>query len=186
MAERSDNSILVGRYAAAWFQAMGAANAKKLAEEAASLQASFANDPRLLLLLRNPTTDRRVMAVALKRTADKAGLSKITSQFLAVLANAGRQALLPKILIELQQQIEIASGVQHARLVSAAPLSAEAIKEFQTMLSGQLSQDVRLVTEIDETLLGGVQIEMNSWLIDASLTGQISRLERHLKSTKAA
>ncbi len=194
MSERSDNSILVSRYAAAWRLAAVPADGRlaaqdarvKLAEEAMALQASLANDGRIARLLNDPTIPRRAMAAALEGAAKKAGLSNITAQFLAVLANAGRQSLLSKILVAVQRQIDEAAGIQNARLTSAAPLSGTAVTEIQNLLSKQLNRDVRMTTEIDENLIGGLQIELNSWLIDASLTGQLARLERQLKSTKAA
>lgn len=185
MASSSDDNLLTSRYASAWRQAAGKDTAK-LAAEAAELQASLANDGRIMMMLDNPIISRRLLADALRKVAEKAGMSKITAQFLSVLANAGRQSLLPKILAEVQKQIDAANGVQNARLISAAPLNATAVKELQALLGQQLQSDVRLATAVDENLLGGVQIEMNSWLIDASLTGQLSRLERQLKSAKAA
>jgi F-type H+-transporting ATPase subunit delta len=185
MSGRSDNNILISRYAAAWRLAATDARAP-LANEAMELQASFANDPRLARLLDDRTIPRRAMAIALHGAAKKSGLSNITAQFLAVLAQAGRQSLLPKILGAVQRQIDDAAGIQNARLTSAAPLNGAAVTEIQTLLSKQLDRDVRMTTEVDENLLGGMQIELNSWLIDASLTGQLARLERQLKSTKAA
>jgi F-type H+-transporting ATPase subunit delta len=186
MAKRSDNSILVRRYAAAWVAAAGAPALPKLATEAAALQASLANDMRLTAMLDDPTIDRNILAAAFKTVAEKSGMSKLTSQFLSVLTAAGRLALLPKILASVQILIDAASGIQHAKLASAAPLPATAVKELQNLLSQKMGNDVHLVTTVDENLLGGVQIEMNSWLIDASLAGQLSRLERHLKSLPQA
>lgn len=182
MAESADNSILTGRYAAAWLEAAGENARGKLAQEAAALLASLANDPRLMALLEDPTIKPVALGAALKQVAEKAGMSKITAQFLAILANAGRQALLPKILEQVQILIDRADGIQHARLISATPLPESAVKQLQDLLSKQLGNDVRLVSEVDENLLGGIQIEMNSWLIDASLTGKLGRLERELKS----
>lgn len=186
MAESADNSILVDRYASAWLQAAGENARAKLAEEAAALQASLANDKRLEALLEDPTIKPTALAAALKQVAEKAGMSKITAQFLAVLTLAGRQSLLPKILASMQVKIDQANGIQHARLISAAPLKSDAVQQLQQLLSKQLGNDVRLVAEVDENLLGGIQIEMNSWLIDASLTGKLARLERQLKSLPQA
>jgi len=186
MAESTGNSILINRYASAWLQAAGEKSRKQLASEAAALQASLANDLRLQALLDDPTIRPAALAVALQQVAEKAGMSKITAQFLAVLTNAGRQSLLPKILDAVQVQIDKADGIQHARLISAAQLPADAVQQLQNLLSKQLGNDVRLVSEVDENLLGGIQIEMNSWLIDASLTGKLARLERQLKSLPQA
>lgn len=186
MAKSADNSILTGRYAGAWLGAAGESMRTKLAAEAAALQASLANDPKLMALLEDPTINPAILAGALKQVAEKAGMSKITAQFLYVLTNAGRQALLPKILEQVQILVDRADGIQHARLISATPLPADAVKQLQDLLSKQLGNDVRLVSEVDDNLLGGIQIEMNSWLIDASLTGKLGRLERELKSLPQA
>jgi F-type H+-transporting ATPase subunit delta len=186
MAERSDNSILVQRYAAAWRQAAGKDAGATLAAEATELQSSLANDGRLAALLSNPALPHHALAAALKQVAEKNGFSKITAQFLFVLASAGRQSLLPKILTELQLQLDTAAGISHATLISATALPAAAVADLKKLLGEQLNSDVRLTTEIEPNLLGGVQIEMNSWLMDASLTGQLSRLERKLKSPQAA
>lgn len=186
MAERSDTGILVRRYAAAWAQAAALGGGKKLAEEVAILEDSLANDPQLMRLLGDPTIHPRDLAAALKSTAEKAGLSKVTAQFLSVLTAAGRQSLLPKILAAVQQHMDAADGVQNARVSSAVPLAANAVRELKVLLGQQLGRAVRLTTEVDEKLLGGVQIETDNWLVDASLIGQIARMERHLKSLPQA
>ena len=186
MAERSDTSILAARYAAAWVAAVGSDGLNRLADEIAALAASLANDGRLARLLDDPTIPNNALASALKQVADGAGFVATTGQFLSVLAAAGRQSLLPKILTDVEGQIDRARGVQKARLVSAAPLPAAAVQELQTLLSQRLSAKVNLVTAVDEKLLGGLQVEMNSWLLDASLAGQLNRLERQLKDNQAA
>src|SRR5690606_4339290 len=125
----TDNSILAHRYASAWLQAAGASAYAQLAKEAGALQTSLANDAKLVALLDDPTIKSATLATALKQAAERAGMSKITAQFLAVLANAGRLPLLPKILEEVQILIDKAGGVEHARLISAAPLPGDAVQK---------------------------------------------------------
>jgi F-type H+-transporting ATPase subunit delta len=175
--------MLANRYAAAWVAAAGPSGLALLAQEVAALQTSLANDAQLLSLLNDPVLPRGVMADALLTVARKAGFSAITAQFLSVLANAGRKALLPKVLSAAQTFIDKAQGIQKAKLKSAVPLPANTIKTLQEALSKTLNSNVHLVTEMDENLLGGIQVEMNSWLVDASLAGHLGRLEVELKST---
>lgn len=183
MAQRSDNLTLIHRYAAAWRLAAGTAASATLAAEASALENSLANDGRLNVLFHNPSAPPAALANALLRVSKKEGFSQITAQFLSVLAAAGRITLLPKILTELQRQLDNAAGIRHAKLTAATALSSTAVNELKTMLGQQMKSDIHLITEIDPDLLGGVQIEMNSWLMDASLSGQLARLERQLKST---
>lgn len=183
MAQRSDHSTLTHRYAAAWRLAAGEAAAATLAAEASALETSLANDGRLNVLFHNPSAPPAALANALLRVAKKSGFSQITAQFLSVLAAAGRITLLPKILTELQHQLDDAAGIGHATLISAAALPAATVKELQSLLGEKMKSDIRLTSKIEPELLGGVQIEMNSWLMDASLSGQLARLERQLKST---
>ncbi len=186
MAERSDNTLLVRRYAAAWRLASEAQAPGKLVADLDTLKSSLCQDSALDALVQNPSIPKHILAAALKQVAEKAGLSTTTAQFLFVLTNAGRLALLSKVLAELQLQLDTAAGISHAKLTSATPLADAEVARLQKLLSEQLKSDVRLTTAVDPALIGGVQIEMNSWLMDASLNGQLSRLEHQLKSTKAA
>ena len=186
MAERSDNALLVRRYAAAWRLASEAQAPEKLVADLGTLQSSLAQDSALDALVQNPSIPKHILAAALKQVAEKSGLSTLTAQFLFVLTNAGRLALLSKILAELQLQLDTAAGISHAKLTSAIALPDAEVAQLQKLLSEQLKSDVRLTTAVDTSLIGGVQIEMNSWLMDASLNGQLSRLEHQLKSTRAA
>ena len=182
MAKASGHTILSQRYAAAWIAAAPDADRRKLRDEVAALQSSLANDPRLVQLLDNPTVDRNAMANALMQVAAKAGMTKTTVQFLGVLANGRRQSLLSQILGDMEKQLDAADGIQHAHLTSAVQLPAKFVKDLQSVLSAQTQNDIRLMTDVDPELLGGIQVQMDSWLIDASLAGQLSRLERQLKS----
>ena len=53
-------------------------------------------------------------------------------------------------------------------------------KDIQAQLSKQLGKEIILVSEVDETLIGGIRITIDGKVIDGSIKGQLRRMRQFL------
>ncbi len=109
-----------------------------------------------------------------------AGGDQKGTNFLKLLIENGRVAALPEIAEHfdvLKAKIENAVDVT---VTSAAPVSAERQHEIATALKAKLGREIRLETEIDESLIGGAVIRAGDVVIDGSLRARLDGLANAL------
>ena len=100
--------------------------------------------------------------------------------FLALLAQYHRLALLPQIatlFTALQHEDE---KIIDAELSTPFAISAEAIATIQKSLEKRFQAKVQLSTHVDPTLIGGAKVRIGDQVIDGTIKSKINDLTRHL------
>jgi F-type H+-transporting ATPase subunit delta len=139
--------------------------------------ATVASDARVQALLGHP---KLVAADAVGLLLPPGDTDPTFGQFLAVLADNGRLALLPEIAalyVELQAE---AQRVVKAKITSASQLDAAELAKLQSALKKRFGREVEIETAIDPALLGGAVIDAGDVVIDGSLRNKLARLESAL------
>lgn len=145
---------------AAWSQALGFA-------------ARVAADPQASAVLGNPALSRE-QAVALLAPDDAAPAFR---DYLALLADNRRLALLPEIAGLYEEQRAEAERVVKARVTSATELPASELEGIRGALRKRFGREVEIEQAVDETLIGGAVISAGDVVIDGSLRGRLARLQ---------
>lgn len=100
--------------------------------------------------------------------------------FLTILANAGRLALLPHILKQFKAALEKSLRIVDVNIRSAYPLSADYQARLNDTLATRFNATIVLHVEIDPTLLAGAVIRVGDWVLDGSARGCLYRMANHL------
>ena len=98
-----------------------------------------------------------------------------------LLVRHGRAALLPNVSREFERLLDRERGIVTAIVTSAAPLSdadAKAVSERVADLRD--ASTVRLERRVDESLIGGLTVQIGDRLIDASVRGRLERLRARI------
>ncbi len=140
--------------------------------------AQVAQEPSVLRLNGDPRFGI-TQAVALYLPPDCEGES-LFARFLGVLAEVTRLPLLAVIQLEFEQLKRIAEGSIEVCVSTAKPLSAEIQQRLCTALGHRYGRRVELHLSEDPDLIGGVRIEANGEVIDASAQGRLQRLAHAL------
>jgi len=109
-------------------------------------------------------------------------LNEAAKNLVAVLAENKRLMLVPEIAAlyeELKAQLQNTVDVV---VTSAFELSNEQADKLAQALKAKLQCDVRLTSEVDESLIGGAIIRAGYLVIDGSVTGKLSKLAEAMKS----
>jgi F-type H+-transporting ATPase subunit delta len=152
-----------GQDYAAWSDALGFAT-------------RIAADPQVAGLLGHPKLSH-ADAVALLSPQDA---GDTFGNFLALLVDNRRVALLPEIAGLYEDLRAEAERVVKARVTSAAVLPAGELETLKAALKKRFGREVEIETAIDETLIGGAVIDAGDVVIDGSLRGKLSRLQSAL------
>jgi F-type H+-transporting ATPase subunit delta len=182
------DAAVARRYARALHAlASEARRAEPVAEELAGFDQLLAADRELRDALLRPWVKASTKRAIVLEVADRLGLSHLTRNFLALVAQRRRLDVLGEILLQYRARVDEAAGRIRARVRSAAPLSDAERAALRERLGRRLGKTVLLDTEVDPALLGGFVAEVGSRVLDMSVAGQLSALrERIIKGAGGA
>src|SRR5215813_669981 len=133
-------------------------------------------DPSLAQLLALPNLPLKTRRDITERLSTALALQPLTSNFLRVLAENGRLDIIPQVENAYQHLLERALGRVRAKVRAAAPLSEEELNALVDAFSRLTNMTVLPTIELDPELLGGVTVEIEGRVYDASLKTQLQRL----------
>jgi F-type H+-transporting ATPase subunit delta len=109
-------------------------------------------------------------------------LSGDTENFVRVLAENGRLALLPEIRAQFEALKNEHEGVLEAEVHTAFELSEAQLADLAQRLEKKTGRKVRARLRIDKDLIAGVRIMLGDKVIDGSARAQLGALETALKA----
>lgn len=101
-------------------------------------------------------------------------------QYLAVLADNRRLALLPEIAAQFEQLRSEAERVVNVTVTSATPMAASEVETMTAALKRRFGSEIALTQAVDAELIGGAVIDAGDVVIDGSLRGKLARLQAAL------
>ncbi len=164
-----------------------ARRADAVAEELAGFEQLLGADRELRDALLRPWVKASTKRAIVLEVAGRLGVSPLTRNFLALVAQRRRLDVLGEILLAYRARVDEAAGRIRARVRSAAPLADPERAALRERLGRRLGKTVLLDTEVDPALLGGFVAEVGSQVLDMSVAGQLSALrERIIKGAGGA
>ena len=100
------------------------------------------------------------------------------------LINKNRIKILSKICDYLPVMMLKRSGISQAEVRSVAPLSKVDEDSIKSYLKNNCGKEVEIKNLIDESLLGGVVVSFDSFLLDASMLTKLAKAKDYLSKNK--
>ena len=133
--------------------------------------ADFLQTPTVLLADKIAMTDR---------VCAKIGIGRLVSEFLNVLIKRNRTHLINRIVRHYLIMAAQLKDIQEAFVYSAIPLSDEQQRRLDAALTKKLGKTTKTFFKVVPELLAGQRIKIGDILLENSLQGRLSRLERAL------
>lgn len=180
------------RYARALFELCAPLNAsgsdlestKQALEVFAQLWAQHAEFREAILNPAIPLT-QRLQAVQAKANL-VAPNDKVFANFVAVLLENGRLAMIAVVNREFARMVEAFQRVLALEVTSAVSLSENERKviqaEIQSKAPAQYGPHVSIDWRVDPEILGGFRIKVGDKLLDSSIRGSLDRIQRDLST----
>jgi len=177
-------SAIAARYADALADVVTApGSAVKPPDALAELQAFVAalrSSVNFKNALASPAVPGSRKKAVIARVGQVLGLSRITHNFLSVLIDHRRIAVLPEIAQIFEQKIDERLGFATARVVSARPLTESQRGALNAELERLAGKRIRMRVSVDEALIGGAVARIGSTVYDGSVRGRLHSLARRL------
>ena len=149
-----------------------------------SLDRMMAESSDLKRLVASPVFSSEDQLKALGAIMAKAGMSPVTRNFLSVVASNRRLFALPAILKDFRTLVANHRGETAAEVTSAQPLTPSQSNELQGVLGSHAGRNVKIVSKIDPSILGGLIVKIGSRMIDSSLRTKLNNLKFAMKEVR--
>lgn len=174
-------TTLARPYAKAVFAEAGEKDAFDAWSEDLALLSACVADATLLGILQHPSLTATQQAQTLIDVCgDK--LNEAAKNLVAVLAENKRLTLLSEISALYEEMKAKLQNTVDVVVKTAFPLTDEQSAKLSQALKARLQRDVRMTSEVDESIIGGAIIRAGDLVIDGSLTGKLSKLAEAMKS----
>jgi len=167
-------------YASALFELAYEQNAQEEYLEALkTIENTFEEQPEYLQLLSSPNIpfDERRELIS---QAFAAAVPEYVLSFTQLLCQKGHITKYGECVGEYEKLYRDMNARSAARIISAAPLTAEQKQELIRRLEQRSRHTVTAQFEVDEKLLGGVIIYMDDMVIDGSLRRRLKNVKEEL------
>jgi len=182
-SETTGVSGLAERYAAALFDL---ADERRILDEVATnlreLRAMLQASGDFLRLIRSPVLSREQQAKAVGLVAERAGLSPLVRDFLAVVARNRRLFAVPAMIEGFLAKLAARRGEVTAEVFAAQPLSEAQLAALNEQLRRSIGSRVSVDVRVDPGLIGGLIIKIGSRMVDGSIKSKLQRLQLAMKS----
>ena len=163
-------------YGSALYQAACEVGKKELIlEEAQGVCDVLEQERDLCILIETPVVSAEEKKCVLKAIFENR-ISEELLNFLFILVDKGRTRHFASAVKVYKELYNTDEGFSSGKIYSTKPLDADKITRFEEETGKLLRQNVKLVNEIDTTLIGGVKILIDGKIIDASLRKRLDDL----------
>ena len=112
----------------------------------------------------------------------KSPLDDAARNFVAVLAQNDRLAILPEVSTQFESLRAAREGVADAEIETAFPLSDADLARLTGVLEKRFKRRIRAHVQVVSQLIGGVRVVVGDEVIDGSVRGKLADMEAALKS----
>jgi F-type H+-transporting ATPase subunit delta len=173
---------IANRYATAIFDIAKEDGAlAALDSDIGALSAALKDSPDLVDLIGSPVYSRAEQGAAIVAVARKMGLTVTLQNALSLMADNRRLFVLPQLLGALRDRIAAERGEVTAEVTSAKALTKTQSDKLAKVLAAQVGKDVKLVTSVDDSLIGGLVVKVGSKMIDTSIKAKLAQLQNTMK-----
>ncbi len=171
----------VDRYSLALYEL---ANESKLLDQVEENSTTFlsliSNNEDFKNLIKDPTLSRSVLMNIINLISEKFKLQILFRNFLGFLISKRRFFYVEQILRSYNETCSKKRGELKAEIKSAKVLSQDEINKITEELSNNFKSDIKLNYSFDESLIGGLIVQVGSIMIDTSIKNKLQQIENRM------
>ncbi|MBU0832751.1 MAG: ATP synthase F1 subunit delta, partial [Alphaproteobacteria bacterium] len=105
----------------------------------------------------------------------------LMANFVGVMATNGRTADIVPAQSAFDELYAKQRGVQRAVVRTAKVMTGAERARIESILAKAVGGEVELTSEVDPSLIGGIQLRIGSKLVDASISAKLERMNTAMK-----
>ena len=165
------------RYSRALFEVAREANElEKIENDIKNFASILNNSLEIKNFIHNPTQSKENQSEALKLLAEKLNFSKNLKNFMFLLIEKRRIFFVEKIIDSFLKLCAQKRGEVKASLISSKELSETELENISKELSSSTSSTIKLNYKVDKKLIGGLKLQLGSFMIDTSIKNEHTQI----------
>lgn len=173
------NTKVAARYARALLDlAVEQGNLDSVLGDMQVFSATVKDSSEFELLLSNPVVKADKKIEIFKLAFEP--FEKSTQDFIAMITNNGREAMLGDIAEAFEAQVKEHRGIVPMTITSAVPLDDSTRAAIMAKVQASVEGTLEVEEKVDESLIGGFVVRMGDRQIDASVASQLNNLKQRL------
>ena len=131
-------------------------------------------------LIKDPTNNKEDQLNALNKISEQYKLNILLTKFLNFLITKRRFFYVEKILKSFIETCSSKRGEIKAELISAKDLTENEVNSIKDELSKNFSSKIRLNYKYDQSLIGGLIVQVGSSMVDTSIKNKLQQIENRM------
>lgn len=173
--------VVANRYARALAEVVGrAGDYRQVLRELQDFAGAYRESVDLREVLLTPAVSLDVKRRLLLAILQRLGVSQVTTNFLRVLLDNYRIALLDEVIEVYRQTTYDRLGISEVKIASVAELTPAEQEAIRARFAELTHKQVEIEFHLEPALLGGIIAQIRSTVYDGSVRGQLDRLRQQL------
>ena len=178
-SNKSFSSETANRYALALYElAKENSELEAVEKDVKDFSAIYNTSKDFKNFIKNPTQSQSSQLAVLNKISVEMSLSKIIKNFLAILITKRRIFFFNTIFLNFLSLVSKKRGELKASLISSKNLTDEELKNLNIELSQAMGTTVAFNYKVDETLIGGLKMQIGSLMVDTSIKNKLKKYEK--------
>jgi F-type H+-transporting ATPase subunit delta len=130
----------------------------------------------------NPAVPAEQKRKVLDAIVQREGIDKPVRNLVAVLIDHRRVPFLPRIIDQLEKELDARLGFAEAQISSVRELGDPEKRVLEAQIAKATGMKVRAQYALDSSLLGGAVVRVGSTIYDGSVKGQLEKIREAITS----
>jgi F-type H+-transporting ATPase subunit delta len=148
-----------------------------------TITATSQSNPELRKVWESPAIPADQKRRLLDAIVTRESISRPVRNFIAVLIDHRRVALIDDVLKDFEKELNSRLGFAEAQITSARDLTPSERSALEAQVANLTGKKVRARYGRDESILGGAIVQVGSTIYDGSIKGQLERIREQLSNT---
>ena len=169
------------RYSLALYELASESNSlPKIEENSHAFLKLISSSEDFYNLIKDPTVTRDSLNQVIEKITDNFSLEGLFKNFLSFLISKRRFFYVQQILKNFNEICSEKRGELKAEIKSAKNLTQDEINKITQELSNNFKSEIKLNYSHDQSLIGGLVVQIGSTMIDTSIKKKLQQLENRM------
>ena len=169
------------RYARALYEVgKDSSELEKIEVDVKKFQSLLTDNSEIKNFIENPTHTIEIQNKVLNILSEKLDFTKNLKNFFLLLIKKRRMFFVKKITDTFLKLCSKNRGEIKASLISSKELSSKELENISTELSSSMGSTVKFDYKIDQSLIGGLKLQLGSFMIDTSIKNKLKKYEQRM------
>ena len=149
-------------------------------DQSSSILNLISSSKDFLNLIKDPTNNQDNLLKVINGISDNNKFETLLKSFLSFLVTKRRFFYVEQILKSFIETCSQKRGELKAELKSAKELSSDEISKITDELTKNFSSKIKLNYKYDESLIGGLVVQVGSTMVDTSIKNKLQQIENRM------